>query len=157
MNVFYVLIGLDGECEVVVCDFYEVVYFIVLVFEELLIVVCILVLLVGYGYVYEKLKCKVGDYVIVVVVVVFIMNGGIVVLCLVVLINVVDMLFYVVEVSDILIGFMFDVDIVKWVVVVVEVIIELVLDGCGLVEYCIWMVGVMMEWVFVCVVSCVNG
>jgi len=140
----YRLEGTSGAREVAASEFYQGAYFTALEPSELLTSVSIPVPPAGYGYAYEKLKRKVGDYATAAAAVVLTMAGGKVATCSIGLTNLHETPLLAADAAKAVVGTSLDAASLKKAAAAAEAIMSPAADARGPVEYRKHVGGVMV-------------
>ncbi|MFN3655926.1 MAG: FAD binding domain-containing protein [Pseudolabrys sp.] len=144
LNASYQVAGKSGERRIAAREFYQGAYFTALEPGEIVTAIRIPVPPAGYGYAYEKLKRKVGDYATAAAAVVLSMSGGKVATCSIGLTNVAETPLFAEEAGRILVGSSLDAATVKKAVAAAEAITAPASDARGPARYRTKMAGVML-------------
>jgi len=140
----YRLEGPSGAREVLAADFYQGAYFTALEPSEILTAISIPVPPAGYGYAYEKLKRKVGDYATAAAAVVLTMSGGKIASCAIGLTNLHETPLLATAAAKAVIGTSLDAASLKKAAAAAEAIMSPAADARGPVEYRKHVGGIMV-------------
>jgi len=144
LDASYQLEGPRGKREVAAAKFYKGTYDTALKSGEILTSISVPVPLVGYGYAYEKLKRKVGDYATAAAAVVLTMKAGKVATCSIALTNLSDVPLLASEAAKIVTGSSLDDATLKKAADAARAIMDPAADGRGTVAYRTHVGGIMV-------------
>jgi aerobic carbon-monoxide dehydrogenase medium subunit len=140
----YRLEGATGGRDVAASEFYQGAYFTALEPGEILTAISIPAATAGYGYAYEKLKRKIGDYATAAAAVVLTMAGGKIATCMIGLTNLHETPLLATEAAKIVIGTSLDGATLKKAAAAAEAIMSPAADARGPVEYRKHVGGIMV-------------